>query len=118
MTEETEFKKRVQKFLNSNYCYNIKYWGGKYTKSGVPDILICCRGYFIGCELKSADGEPTTLQLYNLQKIKQSGGWGLVLYPDDFDSFKTAIDYLLDGYSIDYVRQYWKENTNHYEYFI
>lgn len=118
MAEETDFKVRVQKFLNSQNCYHVKYWGGRYTKSGVPDILVCCNGSFVGCELKASKGKPTALQLHHLRMINQSGGWGLVLYPDDFDSFQRAIDYLLDGRSIDFVRKYWKENTYHEQYLI
>lgn len=51
-----------------------KYWGGAaYTKSGIPDILSCCNGKFLGIEVKAKNGKPSELQLYNLKKIDEAG---------------------------------------------
>lgn len=70
----------------------MKYWGGgQFTKSGCPDLLICCNGYFLGIELKGETGKPSELQLWNIKQIKKAGGIALVLYPKDFDEFKTLI---------------------------
>ena len=74
----------------------MKYWGGgAYTKAGVPDLLICCNGYFLGVELKASTGKASELQKMQLAKIKDAGGISLLLYPKDFERFKMLIDNLL-----------------------
>lgn len=92
MGSEKLFENKVKKFLESEGCWFLKYWGGAaYTKAGIPDLLVCCNGHFLGVELKAPNGKPSELQLWNIEKIKEAGGIAMVLYPKDFDSFKTLI---------------------------
>lgn len=85
---ETPFKQKVEKWLEDNGYWFIKYWAGaRYTKEGIPDILACINGTFYGMELKGDDGIPTLLQLKNLRDIRKADGIGVLLYPDDFKSF-------------------------------
>ncbi|MEA5004563.1 MAG: VRR-NUC domain-containing protein [Christensenella sp.] len=65
-------------------------------RSGVPDLLVCCNGLFLGVELKAENGKPTPLQLWNIDKIKDAGGIGMVLYPNGYESFKKLIMESLD----------------------
>lgn len=93
MTPETTFKNKVKKLLQAHGCFAIKYWGGgSYTKKGIPDLLVCCKGRFIGLELKAPDGKPTDLQLFNLKKIHQAGGMAILLYPKDLNTFLQLLD--------------------------
>jgi len=43
---------------------------------------------FLGIEVKAPNGKPSLLQLYNLQEIRASGGYGILLYPKDFEKFR------------------------------
>ena len=94
---EKNFENRVKKFLESEGCWYVKYFANAYTKSGIPDLLVCCNGHFIGVELKGPKGKPSELQLWNIEKITQAGGIGLVLYPKDFEDFKLLIRKLKEG---------------------
>ncbi len=95
MTSEKNFENRIKKFLKDDGCWFIKYWGGgEFTKSGIPDILACVNGFFVGIEVKSSSGTPSELQLVNLKKIDDSGGFGILLYPKDFEKFKSLVDTL------------------------
>ena len=92
MAGEKSFENRVKKFLKDEGCWFIKYWAGAaFTKNGIPDLLVCCNGFFLGVELKAPNGTPSELQLWNIEQIKKAGGIGLVLYPKDFDEFKNLI---------------------------
>ena len=100
MAEEKNFENRIKSFLTEQGCWFVKYWSGgvptkqgvkKFTKDGVPDLLVCCKGYFIGVEVKATHGTPSPLQLYNLKKIDEAGGFGILLYPKDFELFKQFI---------------------------
>ena len=94
MTPETRFKNKVKKFLDDNGCYHVKFFANAYTKRGVPDILACVNGHFIGLELKAENGKPSELQLYHQQKIRDSGGKAYILYPKDFEQFKKEVEQL------------------------
>ena len=92
MAAEKNFETKVRKFLQEQGCWCLKYWGGgQFTKAGIPDLLICCNGYFVAAEIKAERGHPSDLQLWNIEKIKEAGGIALVLYPKDFEEFKELI---------------------------
>lgn len=93
MAQEKNFENKTKDFLNSQGCYFIKYWGGgQFTKSGIPDIICCCNGHFVGIEVKAPNGKPSPLQIHNLRQIDKSGGLAILLYPKEFDIFKKLID--------------------------
>jgi Holliday junction resolvase len=92
MAAEKLFENHVKAFLKSQGCWFVKYWGGgQFTKAGIPDLLVCCKGKFIALEIKAPTGKPSELQLYNVEKIKEAGGIAMVLYPKDFDKFKELV---------------------------
>lgn len=91
MAAEKNFENKVKKYLDDCGAWYLKYWaGGGFTKSGVPDLLVCLQG-FLGIEVKAEHGEPTILQIRNLEKIRDAGGYGILLYPQDFEQFKKFI---------------------------
>jgi Holliday junction resolvase len=92
MAAEKLFENKVKAFLKSQGCWFVKYWGGgQFTKAGIPDLLVCCKGKFIALEIKAPTGKPSELQLYNIEAIKKAGGIAMVLYPKDFEKFKELV---------------------------
>ena len=88
MAAEKNFENKVKDWLSNQGAWFIKYWGGaKFTKDGIPDILVCFRGKFIAIEVKGPKGRPSVLQLITLKKIREAGGIGVLLYPEHFDYF-------------------------------
>ena len=96
MTEK-QFEKKVKQFLTDQGCWLLKTWSNGVQREGVPDLLVCCKGLFLGIELKAANGKPSALQLWNIEQIRASGGVAMVLYPDQFENFKHMIMLLLSG---------------------
>jgi Holliday junction resolvase len=88
---EKNFENKVKKFLKDQGCWVLKTWSYGTQRAGVPDLLVCCNGYFLGVELKAPTGKPSELQLWNIKEIKKAGGIALVLYPKDFEEFKTLV---------------------------
>ena len=98
MTPEKQFEEKVKRFLKDEGCWFIKYWGGAaFTKAGIPDLLICCNGHFLGVEIKAPKGRASELQVHNIKEIIKAGGHAMVLYPKDFDKFKQLIHRLKEG---------------------
>lgn len=95
MAQEKNFENKIKKYLEEQGCWLIKYWAGAaYTKTGVPDLLICCNGYFVAVEVKASKGKPSELQVYNINKINKSSGYAVILYPEQFQEFKYLIECL------------------------
>ena len=88
---EKTFENKVKKFLESEGAYFVKFFANSYTKSGVPDVLACVNGYFVGIEVKAQQGKPSELQIYNVNKIREAGGFSMVLYPSAFQKFKDFV---------------------------
>jgi len=91
MAAEKNFENRLKKFLEDEGCWFVKFFANAYTKSGIPDLLVCCNGSFVAVEVKAPNGKPSELQKMNIKNIIEQGGWGVILYPDQFDDFKKII---------------------------
>ena len=101
MAAEKNFENRLKKFLEDEGCWFVKFFANAYTKSGIPDLLVCCNSYFIGVEVKAPNGKPSELQKWNVNKIIEANGIAVILYPDQFDRFKHMIKFLNDGQEIE-----------------
>ena len=89
---ESNFQKKIIKYLESIDAYVFKHNASAISKAGVPDLICCYRGLFIGIEVKKDNkSKPTELQKYNINKINECGGIGFVLRPDKFELFKELI---------------------------
>lgn len=111
MAAEKTFENKIKKFLKDNGSWFIKYWAGsQFTKSGIPDILACINGYFVAIEVKGPNGKPSELQLYNIDKIRDAGGYAFVLYPSAWEKFKAFVQMLNEGeaYGPSVIPEIWK----------
>ena len=88
---EKAFENKVKGFLKQSGCWFVKTWSNGIQRSGIPDLLVCCNGRFVGVELKAPNGKPSELQMWNLLKIDDAGGFGWLLYPAKFEEFKQFI---------------------------
>jgi hypothetical protein len=71
---EVKVKKAVKALLTKHQAYQFTPVTGGFGSSGVPDIVACIKGRFIGIETKAGKGKPTALQEKNLTQIMNSGG--------------------------------------------
>lgn len=89
--KEKDFENKVKAFLKDRGCWVLKTWSNGVQRQGVPDLLVCCGGYFVGVELKAEKGRPSDLQLWNIEEIRKAGGIAIVLYPHQFEQFKDMM---------------------------
>lgn len=85
MTPEARVKAKVKDKLKALDAYFFMPATGGYGASGVPDIVACLNGRFVGIECKAGDNKPTALQEKNLQAIYQNGGIALVINEANVD---------------------------------
>lgn len=91
MAQEKTFENKIKKFLDEQGVWYVKYFANRMTKTGIPDILACVNGYFVAIEVKAQSGKPSDLQLWNIDKIRETGGIAVILYPNQFEKFKDMI---------------------------
>lgn len=72
---EKTIENEIKKWLDSQKHWYFKVHGGIFQKSGVPDIIACIQGRFVGIELKkSKGGVISILQEKQMELIRDSGG--------------------------------------------
>ena len=91
MTPEKKVKLKVKQILKELDCYYCMPSTGGYGSSGVPDIIACYQGRFIGIECKANGNKPTDLQQKNLTDILNSLGQSLVIDENNIDMLKLFI---------------------------
>jgi len=91
-TPEKKVKDAVAKILKEYGAYYFYPATGGFGRSGVPDIIVCYKGNFIGIECKAKSNTPTALQLRELQNITTAGGSALVINEDNIFRVKEILD--------------------------
>lgn len=81
---EQQVQTKIMKYLKEQGAYTVKVV--QATKAGVPDIICCYKGKFIGIEVKKPavrnhkNGGATELQIINLANIKKANGKAIIAY--------------------------------------
>lgn len=92
MAEEKNFETRVRNYLSSIGGWSVKFFANSYTTRGIPDLLCCVNGKFLAIEVKATNGRASKLQEITIEQIKNAGGYGIILYPQNFEDFKRWIE--------------------------
>ena len=96
MMSEKAFENKIKKFIKEKGCYVLKDNPEYFWIKRTPDLLICCKCYILGIEVKRETGKPSKLQLKKIEEIKNAGGIAMVLYPSGFEKFKKLIEELIN----------------------
>ena len=96
--KEKNFQMKIKKEIKDRGGWCVKFFANAYTQSGVPDILACYNGRFIGIEAKgdSKGYGATALQKHSIEEIKKAGGIGIVLCPEGWGDFLKILDAIDD----------------------
>jgi hypothetical protein len=90
MKPEARIKRALKDMLKSEFPQVWTYWpvSNGMGVHGIPDLIMCAGGKFIGVEVKAQGKKVTLLQAHQLQQIERAAGTSLVLSGD------TAVDTL------------------------
>ena len=94
MTPEGKVKARVKAWLQARGIWNCTPIGSQFGNAGVPDILCCWDGKFLGIEVKAPGkrGNTTDMQDRQLAGIRASGGTAIVV--DDVSQLESLLCHL------------------------
>ena len=62
------------RYLKSEGAWVMKVHGSPYQRPGVPDLLVCYRGRFLGLEVKQPGKHLSKLQAHEIDAIHEAGG--------------------------------------------
>ena len=92
MTPEGRVKRKAVVELQKLGMYIFFPATGGFGRSGIPDIVCCYKGKFIGIECKANGKKPTALQQSNLQEIVNNGGIAIVIDETSVFNLKQIIE--------------------------
>lgn len=93
-TPEAKVKAKVVKILKDEGAYYFFPATHGFGRSGVPDIVACVSGEFLGIECKAGKNKPTALQERELEAIRNAGGQALVINEDNIEAVRKMVAYL------------------------
>ena len=89
--KEADIQRKILLYLASVEAWTVKTVTS--NKKGVPDIIACVKGIFVGIEVKRPGKKPTPLQRVQGKLIGEAGGVFTVAY--SVEDVKNAIKHLL-----------------------
>ena len=73
---ETRLVAKIRRALMNEHpsAKLYKIHGSQYQEAGIPDIIGCVDGRFVGIEVKTPTGRVSKAQELQLRKLKAAGG--------------------------------------------
>lgn len=93
---ESQLTRKIVNILKKEFSSEELWFyksSDKFT-SGIPDIIICYHGRFVGIEIKTEKGKLTRLQAHTIERIKNAGGLAYVCR--SADEVRDNLFYILD----------------------
>lgn len=88
---EKVIENRIKKTLSNlgTNCWFFKHAASAAMKVGIPDIICCIKGHFVGIEVKQEDGIQSDAQKVTCKNIREAGGeyWIVWSYEDFVEQF-------------------------------
>ena len=85
LTPEAKVKKKVKEILDQMGVYHFSPMQNGMGRAGIPDIIGCLDGQFLGIECKAGKGTTTALQERELTRIQNAGGYALVVNEENIN---------------------------------
>jgi hypothetical protein len=90
-TPEGKVKAAVVKLLRKYNAYYFFPPSNGYGRSGIPDIVGCVKGKFIGIECKAGKNTTTALQDREIDRIRAAEGHGMVVNEGNIDLLEQVL---------------------------
>ena len=96
-TPEKRVKDKVVGILKDEGAYYFFPATHGYGRSGVPDIVACVSGRFLGIECKAGKNKPTALQVREIESIRKAGGVAVVANEENWEMVRDLVRKLKGG---------------------
>ena len=96
LTPEAKVKKKVKEILDQMGVYHFSPMQNGMGRAGIPDIIGCLDGQFLGIECKAGKGTTTALQERELTRIQNAGGLALVVNEENMNQLWEIKEWILN----------------------
>ena len=90
-TPEAAVKAKVVAILKDEGAYYFFPATHGYGRSGVPDIVCCVGGLFLGIECKAGKNKPSALQVVEIEAIRRAGGVAVVVNEENWELVRPLV---------------------------
>ena len=98
MANESAFVVKIKQYLKSRGAYCEKIWGGGFQSAGIPDVIGCYRGRFIGIKAKVGNNKPSEIQKAKIKMIQKAGGYASVVWSlEEVEKLLNEIDEVINN---------------------
>ena len=94
LTPEAKVKKKVKEILDQMGVYHFSPMQNGMGRAGIPDIIGCLEGQFLGIECKAGRGTTTALQERELNRILNSGGYALAVNEENIINLREIKEWI------------------------
>jgi Holliday junction resolvase len=92
MQPEARIARDIRKYLDEIGAFCFTVHGSPMMMTGLPDIIACHEGHFIGIEVKQPGQRPSARQEFVHHLIRRAGGVVIVATcPDDVRAHITHV---------------------------
>lgn len=95
---ESKLSRRIMDHLRTKGAFCFKVHGSEHMMAGLPDVICCYRGYFIGFEVKNPESRANVskIQEHVHERIREAEGRCYVVCgPEEAASLLRQIDSLI-----------------------
>lgn len=93
-TPEAKVKAAVKQLFDEMGIYHFSPVQNGMGRAGIPDIIGCYNGRFLGIECKAGKGKTTALQDLELEKIRQAKGFAYVVNENNLQDLKELLQWM------------------------
>lgn len=94
MQPEAKIGRKIREYLDGIGAFTFKVHGGPQMMAGLPDIICCYKGFFIGIEVKQPGQRPTPRQEFVHSMISRAKG--VVIVATSVECVQRVIESLID----------------------
>ncbi len=96
---ERDIVRGVKKLIKDRGGWFVRMMAGVGQRKGIPDIIACYKGLFLGIECKTPRGRVTDHQEGELRAIRLANGLGIIARSvRDVEDLLDFIDYIRELY--------------------
>ena len=95
MPKESDFQKKVIKWLRSKGCLVLKYEANATTRVGVADVFFCKEGFYGFLECKKAKNSPVRPGQKEFIDKVDNWSYGKIIFPENWPETRKELDQML-----------------------
>ena len=91
MGREKNVENKIKEYLFNNGYYYFKVHGSKFMERGIPDLVCCVKGFFVGIEVKREGAKNTQSEYQKIHErniLKANGHYILA------DNLREVVEYI------------------------